>query len=119
MKKWYNLQLSDHQQSFKQGRGTIDGIYITKRVQQVSDQMQMPIFVLLVDLNSAFDHVVRKWLFQSIYMRFPNNAKTTCIQILESIYEHTTTALSETPKDKFTTSSGVRQGGPENPFLFN
>jgi hypothetical protein len=75
----------------------------------------LPIFVLFVDLSSAFDHVIRKWLFKSIYIRFPSNANITCIKILEN----TTTAFADTPDDKFIISSGVRQGGPESPFLYN
>ena len=40
LKKWYNLQLSDQQQGFRQGRGTTDGIFILKRVQQISKKSQ-------------------------------------------------------------------------------
>ena len=32
---WYNSQLLDQQQGFRQGRGTTDGIYIIKRIQHL------------------------------------------------------------------------------------
>ena len=38
---------------------------------------------------------------------------------MESLYSFTTTALAETPDHLFELFIGVRQGGPESPFLYN
>ena len=81
--------------------------------------MKKPVFVLFVDLSAAFDHVVRSWLFKSIYQRFSPNTDNTLIRILGAVYSYTTTALSETPGDIFELTTGVRQGGPESPPLYN
>lgn len=116
---WYDMHLLDQQQGFRRGRGTSDGIYITKRIQQISDKIQQPIYLLFVDLSSAFDHVIREWLFKSIYQRFPPDADVTMIKLLQALYNHTTTALAENPDDIFRLLSGVRQGGPESPPLYN
>ena len=67
LRKWYDEQLSDNQIGFRSDRGTADRIYITKSVQQIIDQMETPLYILFVDLTAAFDHVVRAWLFKSIY----------------------------------------------------
>ena len=40
------------------------------------------------------------------------------IDILETLYKHTSLTFLETD-ETFETTSGVRQGGPESPFLFN
>ena len=119
LKTWYDTQLLDQQQGFRSGRGTADGIFTTKRIQQITDKMRKPVFLLFVDLSAAFDHVVRDWMFKSIYQRFPPHADTTLIQLLESLYRYTTTSLAETPDDLFELLLGVRQGGPESPPLFN
>ena len=119
LKPWYDETLLDQQQGFPSGRGTADGIYVTKRVQQISDSMQKPVFVLFVDLTAAFDHVIRDWLFKSIYQRLSSDEPTTMFRILESLYRHTTTALAETPDDQFVLTTGVRQGGPESLLLYN
>ena len=119
IKSWYDQTLLDQQQGFRSGRGTADGIFITKRVQQISDAMKRSVYVLFVDLSAAFDHVIRDWLFKSIYQRLPPNEDKTLFKILEAVYSHTTTALSETPLDVFELSTGVRQGGPESPPLYN
>ena len=119
IKSWYDSQLLDQQQGFRSGRGTADGIYITKRIQQITDKMKKPTYILFVDLTAAFDHVVRKWLFKSIYQRFPPGTDTTLIELIEALYSYTTTSLAETPDDVFELGLGVRQGGPESPPLYN
>lgn len=119
MSPWYENQLLDQNQGFRSCRGTTDGIYITKRIQQISDKMKKPIYLLFVDLTAAFDHVIRKWLFMSIYQRFPPGSDKTLIELLEALYDHTTTSLAEDPANVFEIFSGVRQGGPESPPLFN
>ena len=76
-------------------------------------------FVLFVDLSAAFDHVDRKWLFKSIKNRYQNESSIKLVELLENLYQHTTTALAESPEDKFEITTGVRQGGPESSLLFN
>ena len=61
IKSLYDKTLMDQQQGFCSGRGTPDGIYITKRIQQITDSIKKPVFVLFVDLSSAFDHVIREY----------------------------------------------------------
>ena len=120
LKDWYEQTLLDQQQGFRSGRGTSDGTFITKRIQQITYSMKKPVFVLFVDLSAAFDHVVRSWLFNPIHQRLSPNKDNTIFRILEAVYPYTTTALSETfPEEIFELSTGVRQGGPESPPLFN
>ena len=81
--------------------------------------MKIHAFVLFVDLTAAFDHVIRPWLFKSIYQRFPGGSDQKLIKLLETLYSYTTTSLAETPDDLFELTLGVRQGGPESPPLYN
>lgn len=105
LKRWYDNTLLDQQQGFRSGRGTADGIFITKRIQQISDSMQKSVYVLFVDLSAAFDHVIRDWLFKSIRQRLDSNEEDTLFRILEAVYSYTTTALSETPNEIFELST--------------
>ena len=116
---WYDNQLSQQQQGFRQGKGTTDGIFILKQVQQISYKRSKPVFALFVDLTAAFDHVNRDWMFKTITQRMPSGTDNKLISLLKSIYEYTTTALAQTPEDAFETVLGVRQGGPESPSLYN
>ena len=81
--------------------------------------MKIPAFVLFVDLTAAFDHVIRPWLFKSIYQRFPGGSDQKLIKLLETLYTYITTSLAETPDDLFELALGVRQRGPESPPLYN
>ena len=119
IKTWYDKQLLDQQQGFRSGRGTTDGIFIAKRIQQVTDKMKKPAYILFVNLSAAFDHIERKWLFQMIRQRASSEADLKLFRLLEELYSHTTTALSQNPDDEFKLTVGVRQGGPESPMLYN
>ena len=119
LSKWYEEQLSDQQQGFRRGRGTAEGIYLLKRLQQISKNRKKPCYVLFVDLSAAFDHVNRHWMFLTISQRLSANENKTLFQLLESIYRYTTTELIGGNDDIFKITTGVRQGGPESPTLFN
>jgi hypothetical protein len=109
----------DQQHGFRRARGTNDGIFMVKRAQQISGKMKKQVYVLFVDLSAAFDHIKRGWMFKSIKNRHSDEADLKLIQLLEKLYEYTTTALAESPEDKFELNTGVRQGGPESPLLYN
>ena len=68
---WYEAQLSEEQNGFRKNRGTTDGIYSLKRAHQISNRKKQPLFLLFVDLTAAFDHIPRKYLFDSIRLRVP------------------------------------------------
>ena len=40
LRDWYESHLLDNQQGFRSGRGTTDGIYMAKRVQQITHSMK-------------------------------------------------------------------------------
>ena len=105
---WYDMQLLDQQQGFRTTRGTNDGIYVAKAVQQITNKMKKPAYAIFVDLSAAFDHVERRWLFQTIQSRFPNEFNHKILELLESLYSNTTTALAETPEDTFSLTVEVR-----------
>ena len=115
IRKWYEKQLL----GFRSGRGTADGIYIVKRIQQSSYRSNKPVYALFVDLSAAFDHVNRDWLFQFINLRLHNQESQKLFKLLESVYSYTTTALSGHDSEIFDLTVGVRQGGAESPTLYN
>ena len=98
---WYDKQLLQQQQGFRQGKGTKYGIFIIKQVQHVSYKRGTPVLALFVDLTSAFDHVNRDWMFKTIFQRLPPGADKKLMLLLKFIYDYTTTALSQTPEDIF------------------
>ncbi|XP_066919456.1 uncharacterized protein [Clytia hemisphaerica] len=116
LRPWYEVQLSEEQNGFRKDRGTTDGIYSIKRVQQIAHRKKQPLYLLFIDLTAAFDHIPRKWLFDSIKLRFTENNPPQLLNILEKLYENTSLTFEG---ETFQTTSGVLQGGPESSFLFN
>jgi hypothetical protein len=53
LRPWYEAQLSDKQNGFRQNRGTTDGIYTVKRVQQITNRKKQPLYLLFVDLTEV------------------------------------------------------------------
>ena len=119
IKEWYEEQLSDQQQGFRTGRGTTDGIFLAKALQQIAKKTGNEMNVLFVDLTAAFDHIDRRWLFKTIKQRLKNNMNCKLFDLLETLYASTTTALAGHELDMFIIELGVRQGGSESPLLFN
>ena len=81
--------------------------------------MQKPSLLLFNDLIEAFGQVVRKWLFESIYQRFPPETEPKLFRLLESLWSKTATSLAQNSDDIFELLLGVRQGGPESPPPYN
>ena len=82
-RSWYEEQLMDQQQGFRRARGTTDGIFIVKRVQQITEKMKKPVYALFVDLSAAFDHVRRKWMFKSIKNRHAKESDKNLFKCLK------------------------------------
>ena len=51
--------------------------------------------------------------------RLPAESNKDLFKLLESLYKYTTTALAEDSDNIFEIASGVRQGDPESPCLYN
>lgn len=79
---WYDKQLLDQQQGFRAGRGTNDGIFRLKRIQQITSKTKTQVYALFIDLSAAFDHINRKWLFKTIRQRFSDEQETKLIDLL-------------------------------------
>ena len=122
IKIWYNKQIMLNQNGFRKNFGCPDAIFSLKSLHHNSVRLNKETYLLFIDLTAAYDWCVRTWLFKSINNRLdPNDTPTyTCIRIMEELYRKTEAALktSEDPK-YFEMTSGVRQGGPESPNLFN
>ena len=120
LRPWYNKQLLPNQNGFRQYFGCPDAIFSLKSIQNISSRLNKEVFVLFIDLTSAYDWCVRKWLFHTIFNRIdPANVELiNCVKIIEELYKKTESMIKgETTY--FETTSGVRQGGSESPNLFN
>ena len=118
---YYDTVLGENQMGFRPGRGTTDGGFVVKRFHQIARKQKAEIYTGYIDLSSAFDHVRRDWLFKIVKATISRDGlDPRLIDIIENLYQRTTAYMSGDEKDmRFKTTSGVRQGGTESPYLFN
>jgi len=113
LKETYEKNLMLYQYGFRSGVGTVDGIFVAKRLIKTTIGYFNACFI---DLRAAFDHIFRALLYK---IRIRTGANHL-IDILEKNYENTTGYISGTKKtDKFDIKVGVRQGAQESPCIFN
>ena len=120
IRPWYNRQLLPNQFGFRQYYGCTDAIFSVKSIQDISVKLNKETYILFVDLTAAYDWCVRKWLFHTVFNRTDPSDEPTrnCIRIMEALYTKTLSCMKG-DDEYFETTSGVRQGGPESPNLFN
>ena len=71
------------------------------------------LYLLFVDLIAALDGILRKFLFDSIRLCFPEGENVKLFNILEKLYQKTSITYQEA-QVTFLVTSSVRQGGPES-----
>ncbi|TNN20796.1 LINE-1 reverse transcriptase, partial [Schistosoma japonicum] len=111
-------QTRENQARFRPGRGCIDHIFTLRQVLEHRHTFKRPTIVVFLDLKAAFDSVDREVLWQCLSLK---GVPKKYINLVQALYSKTTgrvRAYGELSSE-FLTSSGVRQGCPLSPFLFN
>nr|CAX83711.1 endonuclease-reverse transcriptase [Schistosoma japonicum] len=116
--KTRELQTRENQAGFRPGRGCIDHIFTIRQVLEHRHAYRRLTMVVFLDLKAAFDSVDREVLWQCLSLK---GVPQKYINLVKALYSNTTSrvrAYGELSSD-FAISSGVRQGCPLSPFLFN
>lgn len=91
----YNKQLLPNQNGFRPFFGCPDTIFGVKSIQNISSCLKKELFILFVDLTTAYDWCVRKWLLHSIYNHIdPKNVDNmNCVIIMEGLNKKTESVI--------------------------
>ena len=108
IRPWYEAQLSKDN----------DAIYLRKRIHQISNCKEQPLYLLFVILTVAFDCIPRRWLFNSIRLCFSEGESVKLFYILRKFHQKLSLTYQEA-QVTFLVTSDVCQRGPESPCLFN
>ena len=108
----YEHLLMKNQFGFRKNRSTTDAISIARETIQSTND---PIYLCMIDLRAAYDHIDRNMLFKVLSIR---TKAFMLASILKALYTGTIAAIKNTV-DHFQVHTGCRQGGIESPVLFN
>ena len=108
----------EQQAGFRPGRGCIDHIFTLRQILEQRHLYKRPTILVFLDLKAAFDSVDRSALLTTLVNE---GMPLKFVNIIHSLYSQTrgrVRVYGELSKS-FLTTSGVRQGCPLSPFLFN
>ena len=117
--EWHEHQLDDKQNDFRQNYTTATGVLTNKLVHNIVNKKRQMAFLLFVDLSAAFDKLNRDFLWKTINVRFKPDTNTKIINLLEHLYSSTSAEIKGNESLVFNIETGVFQGGPESPILYN
>jgi hypothetical protein len=108
----------EQQAGFRPGRGCVDNIFTLRQLLEQRHTYRRPTILVFLDFKGAFDSVDRSVLLSTLVHQ---GMPLKFVNIIRSLYSHTSGRVrvyGELSKS-FPTRSGVRQGCPLSPFLFN
>ena len=111
-------RIREEQAGFRKGRGCIDHIFTLRQVLELRRTYHEPTVAVFLDFRGAFDSVDRTALFKTL---LHHGVPTKYVNLIRSIYSYTSGKIRAYGElsDEVMTRSGVRQGCPLSPFLFN
>ena len=112
------LNSREEQAGFRRNRGCNDQIFTLRQILELRHEYHRPTVAIFLDIRAAFDSVDRIALWACLSQR---GVPEKFINILKAIYA-TTLGQVRVYGDvsaSFNITSGVRQGCPASPFLFN
>jgi hypothetical protein len=113
-----NNLLSDLQGGFRKGRRTDDNLFLVGRLQEMSAAREEKLLIGCLDLEKAYDCVNRLKLFEVME---DMGIDKTVLRVIKASYQQNVVCfvLGDHRTGWVQATSGVRQGCPLSPTLFN
>jgi hypothetical protein len=118
LRQQLNDPLLEYQSGFRPGRGTPEHMFTIRRLCELASDHHPPLFAAFIDLKKAFDSVNREALWHILANRGINEH---LIALIKDLYTGTEACVvaNGCESEWFQMHSGVRQGCPLSPLLFN
>ena len=118
LSKHIDPMLAEEQFAFREKRTTGDAVFVLHEILLRRKRALQPTYCCFIDFRKAFDYVWRDGLWHALWEL---GVRGKAWRILRSIYSATESAalIEGSPSDFHPLQSGVRQGDPLSPLLFN
>ena len=113
-----DLRVRPNQGGFRPGRGCTDQIFTLRRVLEHRYKYQQPTITCFIDFKAAFDSVARESLWN---IMLEDGVPAKLVNLIRAYYASTKSRIRVYGEEstEFDVTSGVRQGCPLSPSLFN
>lgn len=109
--------IGNYQSGFRKGKSTIEHIFSLRVLIEEAWEYNQEVHMLFIDFKKAYDSIHRNTLFNIMKeLEIPSKLINLTRMCLEETYAK---ILSSCESECFTISSGLRQGDPCSPVLFN
>jgi hypothetical protein len=111
-------ELGDYQTGFRPNRSTIDNIFMIRQIIEECYKYNVDIHNIFIDYMHAFDSITRNKILDSLTQ---NKIASKLIRLIKLTLESTTAKVkvNNAYTMEFRVKSGVKQGDPLSPTLFN
>ena len=111
------VNLNEMQFGFMLGKGTVDAIFIVRRMQEEYQKKDKKLYMCFVDMEKAFDRVPRKVMGWAMKKK---GLSEVLVQAVVSLYDGTKTRVrvESAYSEEFEVQVGVHQGSVLLPLLF-
>jgi len=107
----------EEQCGFRKGHSCIDAIFTVQQKVEKRKEHNLPLFILFIDYEKAYDNVNRDKQWEIMENKFPNYLLNT----IKCIYRNTKVRIkfNDGVYETIHIQKGVRQGCSLSPVLFN
>jgi hypothetical protein len=118
IKNKLNAHLEEEQCSFRKGYNCADAIFIAQQIIEKREEHNLPLFLLFIDYEKAYDNVNTDILWQVMEKKIPNSL----LETRKCIYKNTKVSIKcngDTISEPIQINKGVRQGCGRSPIVLN
>ena len=111
------INLNEMQFGFMPGKGTVDAIFIVRRMQEEYQKKDKKLYMCFVDMEKAFDRVPRKVMEWAMRKK---GLSEVIVRAVMSLYDgaKTRVRVGSAYSEEFEVKVGVHQGSVLSPLLF-